>query len=242
MAGRNDIAIGCWRTHAEPMQVVSGHAGKQKVHFEMPPSAQVPAEMRQFIQWFNRTAPDGESPILQAPVRAAIAHLYFESIHPFEDGNGRIGRAVAEKSLSQSVGRPVLLSLSKTIEAAKQEYYTALQKAQRSLDITPWINYFVNVVLEAQTEAEQRLLFTLKKTKFFDAHRHSLTERQRKALDRMFEEGPAGFEGGMNAGKYAGITKTSKATATRDLQHLTAIGALRPSGGGRSTNYQLNLQ
>ena len=124
------IDVGRWRTHKEPMQVVSGAMGKQKVHFEAPPSANVPKEMELFIQWFNDTAPGGSKKIKKAPLRSAIAHLYFESIHPFEDGNGRIGRALAAKALSQGIGRPIMLSLSKTIEANKNNYYAALSKAQ----------------------------------------------------------------------------------------------------------------
>lgn len=111
-----NIEVGQWRTHEDPMQVVSGAMGKTKVHYEAPPSSKVPAEMRKFIRWFNETAQGGKQEIKKAPVRSAIAHLYFETIHPFEDGNGRIGRAIAEKALSQTIGRPVMLSLSRTIE------------------------------------------------------------------------------------------------------------------------------
>ncbi|WP_315819352.1 Fic family protein [Paraflavitalea speifideaquila] len=114
------IEVGAWRIHEEPMQVISGAMGKQKVHYEAPPSARVPKEMEQFISWFNETAPGSRKEIKKAPVRSAIAHLYFETIHPFEDGNGRIGRAIVEKALSQGIDRPVLLSLSRTIEANKR--------------------------------------------------------------------------------------------------------------------------
>ncbi len=241
MADSQNIIIGTWRTHKEPMQVVSGAMGKTKVHFEAPPSKQVPAEMKQFVSWFNDTVPGGKLEIKKAPIRAAIAHLYFETIHPFEDGNGRIGRAVAEKALAQALGRPVMLSLSRTIEARKQEYYNALQKAQRSNEITAWIHYFVNVINDAQAEAEEQILFTLKKVKFFDRFMKELNERQLRVIKRMFNEGSEGFKGGMNAAKYVGITKTSKATATRDLQHLANIKAFIPFGGGRSTRYELNL-
>jgi Fic family protein len=114
------------------MQVVSGALGKEKIHFEAPPSKHLKDEMKRFIKWFNDTAPGGKKEIKKAPVRSAIAHLYFESIHPFEDGNGRLGRAIAEKALSQTIGRQVLLSLSHTIEKNKKAYYSALEKAQRS--------------------------------------------------------------------------------------------------------------
>ena len=239
----NDIEVGQWRTHEEPMQIVSGALGKQKVHFEAPPSKRVPDEMTQFIKWFNDTAPGGAKEIKKAPVRSAIAHLYFETIHPFEDGNGRIGRAIAEKVLAQGIGRPVLMSLSKTIEANKKAYYDALKNTHESNEITEWIDYFVKTVLNAQIEAEEQIDFTLKKVKYFDRFRNKLSERQMKVIKRMLEEGPTGFKGGMNAGKYASLTKVSKATATRDLQELLELGAfiLFGEGGGRSTKYTINL-
>ena len=142
MQGSEGVKSGAWRKHKEPMQVISGTFGKQKVLFEAPPSEMVPSEMARFIQWFNATAPGGKSELKKAPVRAAIAHLYFESIHPFEDGNGRIGRAIAEKALSQTLAQPVLLSLSRTIEANKKAYYAALNKGSFSNEITGWIKIF----------------------------------------------------------------------------------------------------
>ncbi|HRP57346.1 Fic family protein [Agriterribacter sp.] len=238
-----NIMAGQWRTHEDPMQVVSGAMGKTKVHYEAPPSSKVPAEMKKFIRWFNETAPGGRQEIKKAPVRSAIAHLYFETVHPFEDGNGRVGRAIAEKALSQTIGRPVMLSLSRTIEANKNAYYTALETAQRSNEITPWVTYFIHTTLDAQIEAESQIEFTLKKTKFFDRFKDRLNERQVMVIRRILEEGPKGFEGGMNARKYIGITKTSKATATRDMQQLLETGAFKLAGkaGGRSTSYQVNL-
>jgi Fic family protein len=243
LRGSRGIEVGTWRTHEEPIQVVSGAMGKQKVHYEAPPSARIPQEMDRFINWFNETAPGGKKEIKKAPIRSAIAHLYFETIHPFEDGNGRIGRAIAEKALSQGIGRPVLLSISKVIEAKKKDYYNALQKAQSSNEITEWINYFVRTIFTAQTDAEELIDFTLKKTKFFDRYKNELSERQLKVCRRMLEEGPKGFAGGMNASKYGSIAKVSKATATRDLQDMLKIGAIMLFGeaGGRSTKYQINL-
>ena len=235
MEGRG-IPVGQWREGDDPMQVVSGRIDKPTVHFQAPPSAQVPHEMKRFIRWFN----DSEK-ALAGPVRSAVAHLYFESIHPFEDGNGRIGRAVSEKALSQGLGHPALLSLSKTIVADKKAYYDALKSAQKHNEITGWIEYFVKTVLQAQINAEEDIRFVLKKAKFLGRFESRFNPRQKKAVDRMFKAGSSGFEGGMNARKYVSITKTSKATATRDLQALVAMGALRPSGGGRSTSYHLNL-
>ena len=242
MGANKSITVGAWRSHEEPMQVVSGAVGKEKIHFEAPPSSQVPKEMKAFIKWFNDTSPGGKLEIKKAPVRSAIAHLYFETIHPFEDGNGRIGRAIAEKALSQTIGRPVVLSLSRAIESKKSDYYASLEKAQRSNEITSWVEYFVKTLLAAQTEAEAQIEFTLKKTKFFDHFKNQLNERQLLAIKRMLEEGIKSFEGGMNARKYMSITKTSKATATRDMQQLVEIGAFIPTGkGGRSTSYQVNI-
>ena len=241
MSGRRHMEIGTWRTHKEPMQIISGPIGKWKVHFEAPPSDQVPNEMAAFINWFNNTAPGTKNEIKNPVVRAAIAHLYFESIHPFEDGNGRIGRAISEKALSQGLGRPTLLSLSETIEANKRDYYKALKTAQRSNKITPWIEYFANTALQAQTRAEKNIDFILKKTKFFDRFKDQLNERQLKVIRRMLDERPRGFEGGMSAKKYIAITKTSKATATRDLQYLSETGVLKQTGGGRSTRYDINI-
>ena len=241
MAGHRRIAAGQWRTHADPMQVVSGPVGYEQVHFEAPLSSKVPGEMKRFIDWFNDTAPGGKTEIRKAAVRSAVTHLYFESIHPFEDGNGRIGRALSEKALSQGLGRPALLSLSRTIEAHRKDYYEALQQGQQSNEITPWVTWFVNVVLEAQIQAEEQIDFTLKKTQLFDRFRDQLHERQLQILRRMLEEGLKGFEGGMSAKKYMTITGASKATATRDLQDLADKEIFVPAGGGRSTHYKINL-
>ncbi len=237
MKGAHGIEVGRWRTHKEHMQVVSGAIGAQKVLYIAPPSDQVPTEMMAFIAWFNGTT--GKN--LLAPVRSAVAHLYFESIHPFEDGNGRIGRVIAEKALSQGLGRPVLLSLSRTINHCCSEYYGMLGEAQRSLSITPWIKWFVKTVIEAQRSTLALVDFSLRKTRFFDQHQNKLNERQMRVVQRMLEEGPSGFEGGMNARKYVALTKVSKATATRDLQDLVEKALFSPIGGGRSTRYELVL-
>ena len=236
-----NLKVACWRTDEEPMQIVSGHHGKWVVHYEAPPSRNVPKEMEKFIRWFNDTAPGKPKTIKFAPVRAAIAHLYFASIHPFEDGNGRIGRAIAEKALSQGFGYPIMSSLSKTIEAGKKAYYAALNAASKSNELTAWIHYFINVVLSAQIETEIQINFILKKSVFFDAFKDILNERQLKVVQRMMRAGIKGFEGRMSAKKYMSITAASKATATRDLQHLLAIKALRQMGSGRSVRYELNL-
>lgn len=241
MKGSPGITSGAWRKGKSAMQVISGPVGKETIHFEAPPSTLVAAEMKRFIQWFNETAPGNIKEIKKAPVRSAIAHLYFESIHPFEDGNGRIGRAIAEKALSQTIGRPIILSLSRTIETDKKSYYNALMEAQQSTDITNWIKYFTKTLLTAQRETKHLIEFTLIKSRFFDRHKNVLNERQLKVINKMFDAGSEGFKGGMTAKKYMSITKSSKATATRDLQSLLEVNALRVEGGGRSTHYSLNI-
>lgn len=237
------LTIASWRNHDEPMQIVSGHHGKWQVHFEAPTSKQVPQEMQEFFNWFNASAPTGTQPIKYAPVRAAIAHLYFESIHPFEDGNGRIGRAIAEKALLQGFGYPALISLSPAIEANKKSYYQALNAASASgsNEITAWIKYFVQTLLTALNEIETQLSFILAVSLFWDKFEKQLNPRQIKVIKRMLQAGSKGFEGGMSAKKYMSITDTSKATATRDLQHLLAIEAFKQTGGGRSIRYELNM-
>lgn len=236
---RKDLSsVGNWRQHSEPMQVVSGAMGRERVHFEAPPSPQVPGMMTDFVRWFN----DSElTDVKSSLVRAAIAHLYFESIHPFEDGNGRIGRVVAEKALSQGLGAPLPFGLSRAIETDKKAYYDALELSQRSNELTGWLEYFLPLALRALEDAEAEVLFIAKKAQFFDQYREQLNERQLKVLRRMLEEGPAGFEVGMNARKYCGITGASKATATRDLQLLEQLGALEAVGGGRSTRYEVRI-
>jgi Fic family protein len=150
------------------------------------------------------------------------------AINPFEDGNGRIGRALSKKALSQEIRRPALLSLSRAIDADRKSYYAALREGQKANQITPWVIWFVNVALAAQID------FTLKKTRLFDRFNDELNERQLQVLRRMFEEGPEGFTGGMNAKKYISLTGASKVTATRDLQDLADKGVFAPFGGGRS--------
>lgn len=241
MKGSRGVKVAGWRTHEDPMQVVSGAIGKRKVHFEAPPSERVKLEMKSFIKWFNDAGKAGKQEITKPIIRSAIAHLYFETIHPFEDGNGRIGRALSEKALSQGAARPILLSLSKTIEANKNNYYDALKEAQRSNEITSWLVYFCNMTLQAQIEAEEEIDFTLRKAKFFDRYEAELNERQLKVIRRMLEEGPKGFTGGMSAKKYMSIAQTTKPTATRDLQSLVVLKIFAPMGGGHSTSYKVNI-
>jgi Fic family protein len=228
LSGDGTVQVrGGYRKHAEPMQVVSGPDYKRTVHFEAPPSARVGDEMARFIAWFNDTAPRGKSPC-PALTRAGIVHLYFVCIHPFEDGNGRIGRALAEKSLAY------------TIERKRKDYYAALERNNKESQITGWLTYFANTVLEAQNNTIKRVDFYVAKAKLYERLRGQLNERQEKVIARMFREGIDGFKGGLSAENYIRISKSSRATATRDLQDLVEKGALTKTGALRHTRYYLN--
>lgn len=241
MQGRGDVmAIGAWRTHADPMQVVSGPLYAPKIHFEAPPSAVVPIEMEAFCHWYNDTAPEGARP-LPAMTRAGLAHLYFESIHPFEDGNGRIGRALAEKALAQSAGQPSLTALSLTLQRRRAAYYVQLEAANKDLNVDAWLAWFAELVLAAQQYTLDWLEFLIAKTRLLDRLRGQLNVRQEKGLLRLLREGPDGFTGGLSAGNYRRITGASAATARRDLSELVDLGALHRTGQLKSTRYWLRL-
>jgi Fic family protein len=240
-SGRRDLKdVGRFRTGTEPMQVVSGRIDAPRVHFEAPPSSQVASEMNRFLEWFARTRRDGQEP-LSALTRAAVAHLYFESIHPFEDGNGRIGRAIAEKSLAESLGEPTLITLAATILLRRKSYYEALEAANKQNEITNWVAWFAGITIEAQRRTMALVEFLIDKTKLLDRLKGELNERQTKALMRMFREGPEGFKGALSAGKYTTITGSSPATTTRDLSDLVSKGALIRDGELRHARYRLNV-
>jgi Fic family protein len=237
---RNVKDVGRYRAGAEPMQVVSGPIDEPKVHYEVPPSSRVPSEMKRFIAWFVQTAPGGEK-ALPSLTRAGIAHLYFESIHPFEDGNGRIGRAIAEKALAQSLGQPTLTALAATILSRSKSYYEALEASNKENEITRWLMWFAGVAIEAQRRTIALVEFLIDKTKLLDRLKGQLNERQEKALLRMFREGPEGFRGDLSAGKYSAITGASPATTTRDLADLVAKAALVREGERRYARYRLSV-
>ncbi|MGA3172272.1 MAG: Fic family protein [Chthoniobacteraceae bacterium] len=242
MSGRQDVKdIGRYRRDESPMQVVSGPLHAPKVHFEAPPSHSLPKEMKRFIGWFNHTAPKGKTP-MRVLARAGIAHLYFVCIHPFEDGNGRISRAVAEKAVSQGLGQSTLIALSHTINSKRKAYYDMLERSNKRNEVTEWLVYFAKTVLEAQEYAQRMLDFLIAKTKFFDRFRGQFNERQEKVVARMFREGPNGFTGGLSAENYIRITGTSRATATRDLQDLVDKQALTRTGSLKSTRYHLPIE
>ncbi len=235
--GRRDLHnIGKYRTHDEPMQVVSGPLHKPNIHFEAPPSKLMKYEMDNYINWFKSSKKH-----IPPLTRASIAHLYFVSIHPFEDGNGRIGRAIVEKSLAESLGYSTLIALSFIIEKNKKSYYNALEKANKSTEVTNWILYFSQIILEAQKYTQNQVKFLINKSKFFDKFNSQLNERQKKVVLRMFKEGIDGFRGGLSAENYCSITKTSSATASRDLRELVNIYAFVKTGVLKHTRYYLNI-
>lgn len=241
MNGRRDIAdIGQYRSHADPMQIVSGALHAPKVHFEAPASDVVPAEMNAFIAWFNDSRPDGPSPT-GALARAGVAHLWFESIHPFEDGNGRLGRAIAEKVLAQGLDAPAITALAETIQRHRKDYYAQLQRASLSNHIDEWMDWFSGIALEAQQRTQDRVNFLLSKAKLLGRLQGKINARQEKALIRMFVEGPDGFKGGLSAANYRTITDAAPATATRDLAELVELDALHRNGELKHTRYYLNI-
>jgi len=215
--------------------------GDVKIHYEAPPSQELPELLNNFFIWYKNFNQLNVGKVGQAMILSALSHLYFETLHPFEDGNGRIGRAIAEKVLAEQLEIPIYISLSKIIEANKKKYYSELKKAQRNVDVTDWILYFFDVLIKAQKDSKSLVLFTLKKVIFFDTLKEQLNERQLKAINKMLEHGENGFKGGMTAKKYGSINKISKATATRDLQHLLEIGAFVKIGAGRSIHYDINI-
>lgn len=235
----NNITAGKYRKDKLPMQIISGAYGKEKIHYEAPPSEKLAEEMKRFVKWYNTF--EVKNDIKKAIIKTAITHLYFESIHPFEDGNGRIGRALAEKCLAESLNRQLLLSISTSIDKNKKTYYSELNKASHTLKIDDWLIYFAQLLIEAQKNTIHTINISLKKKQFFESHSNTLNTRQSKVLKKMLDLGGDNFIGGMTAKKYISITKTTKATATRDLQELVKRNILLQKGAGRSTYYILNM-
>lgn len=237
LADRDLPNIGRYRTSREAMQIISGPIHQPKVHFEAPPSAQVPSEMQRFLAWYPHSA--NQLPPL---TRAGIAHLWFLAIHPFIDGNGRIARALSEKALAEANGQATLISLAQTIEATRKDYYHALQTTNRTLTIDPWLHYFANTILQAQTSSLHKFEWIIGKTKCLQRLAGQLNPRQEKVLLRLYDVGPDGFKDGLSAENYIALTKTSRATATRDLQDLVKKEALRKTGTLKHTRYWLAAQ
>lgn len=245
-SGLHRIAVGRYRQHEDPMQIVSGLPGREVVHYEAPPSADVPEHMAQFVAWFNDTAPGGAGtmPRLDGLARAAIAHLWFESIHPFEDGNGRIGRALVDMAVAQHLSMPVrLFSLSRQLLERRSDYYDQLNRCQRGgMDVTGWVQWFVRQCAAAYAAASATIDQALVKRRFAEQHGIAgLSERQRKVLQRLLDDGDGGFLGGLNAEKYMKMTGASKATATRDLAEMVQRGQLWTTGAGKAVRYYINV-
>ncbi len=224
----------------ETMQVVSGPIGKEKVHFEAPPRRNLAKALDEFIVWFNQP-----SPKQHGFIRAGIAHLWFVTLHPFEDGNGRIARAITDMVLKQSDQQSLrLYSMSMQIQRQREEYYQILEATQKgTLDITAWLDWFLCCLATAMFESEQLIQSVVQKARFWQQHfQTELNARQRKVLNRLLDAGLDGFEGGMNTRKYASLTKVSKATASRELTDLLSKECLvKRSGGGRNTAYDISL-
>lgn len=232
--GIRKIAVGRWHDDArEPMQVVSGPVGHERVHFQAPAAKRLKKEMTAFLKWFNST--DDTDPVL----RAGLAHLWFVTIHPFDDGNGRIARAVADMALARSEESPQrFYSMSAQIRLERKAYYDMLEKTQKSsLDVTPWLEWFLGCLNRAFDATEKTLGSVYHKARFWEAHRDTpLNDRQRLLLNKLLD----GFEGKLTSSKWAKIAKTSQDTALRDINDLVERDILtRDAGGGRSTSYSL---
>jgi Fic family protein len=233
-SGMRRIRVGAWRTaDAGPMQVVSGPMGRERVHFEAPDASRLAGEMEAFLEWFNTP------PAMDPVIKAGVAHFRFVTIHPFEDGNGRIARAIADMALARSDGRPErFYSMSAQIEAERQTYYDVLEQSQRGgVDITPWLRWFLECLGRALTRAEGTLALVLRKAHVWQRiGTGPVNERQRKVINRLLD----GFEGHLTTSKYARLTACSTDTALRDIQALVAQGILaRNAAGGRSVSYRV---
>jgi Fic family protein len=233
-SGMSKIIVGAWRDdRSGPMRVVSGPLGQEKVHYEAPAAGRLDAEMKSFLEWFN--AEDNTDPI----IKAALAHLWFVTIHPFADGNGRIARAIADLSLARSEDSSQrFYSMSAQIRLERKAYYDMLEATQKGeLDITPWLEWFLGCLDRAFDGAEQTLAAVFHKANFWKKHAAAkINERQRDVLNRLLD----GFEGKLTSSKWALIEKCSPDTALRDIQDLVDQGILaKDEGGGRSTSYSL---
>lgn len=233
-SGMTRIRVGQWRDDAAgPMQVISGPIGREHVHFSAPPASRLAGEMKAFLDWFN--APATTDPV----VKAAIAHLWFVTIHPFEDGNGRIARAIADLALARSEGSPQrFYSMSSQIRVERAAYYDNLERTQKgNVDISNWLVWFLGCLQRAITGAQELLGAVLDKARFWErAAAHGLNDRQIKVLNRLLD----GFEGKLTSSKWAILAKCSQDTANRDIAALIDMGLLRRGeAGGRSTHYEI---
>lgn len=242
-SGITRIVTGGYRVHEDPMQIVTPRLGKpDTVHYEAPPSRDVPAHMKALLEWFEAGR---EQPAIDGIVRSAIAHLWFETIHPFEDGNGRIGRALSDLALAQDLrSHQRLFSMSQQLWLDRPGYYNQLQaaSAQGDMDVTAWVRWFAGCVEKACLSTVAHIQAAGAKTGFWaalDAAHPELTPSQRKVLNKLYDAGPGGFLGGMSTEKYVAIAGVSRATAYRELTELVALGLLERTGQGKATRYAL---
>ena len=234
-SGIHPITVGAYRTGSEPMQIVSGAMGKEKVHYEAPPSDAIPAMMNKFVSWVN-----SDNSTIDPVLKAATAHLWFVVIHPFDDGNGRLARTITDMLLAKADGLPLrFYSMSSEILREKKSYYTILEKTTTgTTDITAWIEWFLQTMSYALNRTEITVKRIIKKSSFWQQYRNAaMNERQVKIVNMLWD----GFTGKLTSSKWAKITKVSQATALRDITDLINKGILVPAAdGGRSTNYLLN--
>jgi Fic family protein len=231
--------IGSYRQHPEPMEIVSGGLDHPKVHFVAPPSAKMQIEMNRFISWYNQSGDPSSHKWLPPLTRCALTHLYFVSIHPFEDGNGRIARALSEKVLFEYLQSASLIPISIIISQNKKKYYDSLEVNNKNLEVTNWIKYYGGLVLKAQDFTLEKINLILYKTKILEKHKNELNSRQIKVINKIFESEPEGFVGGLSNKNYISISKTSRATATRDLNELVSLDILEKKGENRYARYYL---
>lgn len=238
-SGLHKVRAGQWRG-VERMQVVSGPVGKEKIHFEAPPGESVPDEMKQFMEWWKASGKN-----IDGILRAGLAHFYFVVIHPFEDGNGRIARALTDMALAQDEKLNVrYYSLSSQIMEERKSYYDILERCSKGecVDVTPWLVWFLECFEHAVQRSDKIIGRVLAKADFWQEYSQAiLNDRQKKVLNRMLDAGPGGFEGGLTTRKYVSMNKTSRATAFREISDMLAKGVLRQlPGKGRSVRYDLN--
>ncbi len=249
------ITVGRYRTHADAMQIISGPIGKEVVHYTAPPSALVPQQMAQLLYWLQATRPDAPAStgLARPPslVRAALAHGWFEAIHPFEDGNGRVGRALVDYVLAQELAiTQRIFSLSRQIQVERRDYYAQLNAATlaaptdtNGIDVTAWVLWFIGVFARGCEHSMSVIRQAADKAAFWQrCAQIDLNARQRKVLARLLEAGDGGFLGALSAEKYMKITDASKATATRDLTHLYQSGLLAAQGLGKATRYAVAVR
>lgn len=236
-SGLEKITVGDWRTDERGrMQIISGRPGKMSLHYEAPPADRLADEMTGFLDWFN--APNEQDGI----IRAGIAHFWFVTLHPFDDGNGRLARVITDMAMAQDENTSRrAYSLSSQIAASRKAYYSALENAQKGTgDITEWLAWFLDTVEQGMHRSHELARLTLAKAAFWKHHAGvAINDRQRKALNKLLDAGPDGFAGGLSNKKYVNMTKASTATATRDLRELVEAGMLLQAGGGRSVRYEV---